>query len=570
MKKQTKPWIFLTMNILLIFNLLCYFGIRAMWSGIVRYTFKAMPYILLAVLVATVLGITAFTMNKKYPLWLTVWSGIVNVLFLGLDAYIISLTTEATHYFIREFLYGLGYVGIIAALVIASTYVSKMAWFQKKWVPAALMTVFFLVGLFIVFDLSLTNGIDKTPVVYAVEDSYQITFTTKAKGEAWVVIDGVEYNDTYAGYRRTETTIHKITVPMEALDQAGEYTVYTRAMLLRGPYESLQGSTISQTYNWRGVDTTDGLNYYVLADTHNTKKTPLAAASYFGEDLDFLISAGDNVSWIDREEDLTEFLYLASNITKGEVPVIYARGNHETKGVMAHEFYRYTGADGENFYYTFRLGNIWGIVLDVGEDHGDDFIEYCGVSKFNNYRDTQTVFLDEVLANAETEFHAPGVEYRIGVCHIPLTIKSMNDHAGSHKDQWVKRLNQMDLTIMYSGHVHELWYVDPAFEDGATLTQVAEYSGKEENNNQRIMTDATFPSALVSKRGEAQSLTDPEKVFDTGFIGVAATLEGDETVLRYTDEEHNILETRSPWFSDITYGTEIRVPNNTFGLDLAE
>ena len=561
MKKQCKPIFFLIMNLLLVFNLLVYWGIRSMWSGIVRYTIKPMPYILLAVLVVTLLATTILTMLKKRPIPVFIWGIIVNLLFLGLDAYIISLTTEATHYFIREASYTLLFVTIIAGLVFGFSYVSKMDWFQKKWVPCALLVVFFVAGVFISLDINPFNKIERTPVVYAVEDTYQIVFTTASKGEAWVEINGVEYNDTYAGYRQTETTVHKITVPMEALDNADSYTVSTRAMYLRGPYESLQGPTISKTIRWKGVNTEDGLNYYVLADTHNTRKTPLSAASYWGEDLDLLISAGDNVSWVDREADLTEFLYLASDITKGEIPVVYARGNHETKGVLGHEFYRYVGAAGENFYYTFRIQNIWGIVLDVGEDHADDFIEYAGVARFDAYRDEQTVFLDEIIANAENEYNAEGVDYRIGICHIPLTIKGMNDHAGPHKDEWVTRLNQMNLTIMYSGHVHELWFVDPEFEDGATLTQVVEYSGKEEGNNQRIMTDATFPSILVSKRGEAQSLTDPEKVFDTGFIGVAVTVEGNETILKYTDEEQNVLETISPWFSDIKYGKEIKVTN---------
>ena len=562
MKKQCKPIIFIVVNALLVFNLLCYFGIRSMWSGIIRYTFEPMPYILLIVLGTTTLGATMLSMNKKYPLIMAIWGGVVDVLFLGLDAYIISLTTEATHYFIREFSYGLLYVGIVALIIFLWTYISKKKWFQKKWMPSILLVALFIGGLFLVFEITPFNSISCTPVVYAVEDTYQIVFTTQTKGEAWVVIDGVEYNDTYAGYRETENTIHKITVPMEALDNASKYTVYTRAMLLRGPYCSLQGNTINKTYNWKGVNTEDGLNYYVLSDTHNTRKTPLSAATYFGDDLDFLISCGDNVSWIDREADLTEFLHLAGNITNGEIPVIYARGNHETKGVMAHEFYQYVGADGENFYYTFRMQNIWGIVLDIGEDHSDDFVEYAGVAKFDDYRDKQTAFLDEVLINAENEFDAKGVDYRIAICHIPLTLKGTNDHAGSFKDEWVERLNQMKLTILYGGHIHELWYIDPKFEDGSTLTQVVEYSGKETGNDNRIMTNATFPAILVSKRGEAQSLTDPEKVFDTGFIGLAVTVEDNETIMKYTNEDKKVLDDIiSPWFSDIKYGSEIRVPN---------
>ena len=562
MQKQCKPWIFITITALAIFNLLCYFSIRSMWSGIIRYTFPPMPYLLLLGILITALGTTILSMHRIYPRFIAILSGLVNVLFLGLDAYIISLTTEASHYFIREFLYGLIFVGSLGLILYVWFFLSKKPLFRKKWMPSLMLLILFAVGVIWNFDISFSNGFNTTPVVYAVDDTYQIVFTTKAKGEAWVTIDGVEYNDTYAGYRHTESTIHKVTVPMTALDNAKEYTLFTRAMYLRGPYCSLQGETLSKTYNWKGVDTLDGLNYYVLADTHNTQKTPLAAAGYFGEYLDFLISVGDNVSWIDREEDLLNFHTLAGNITKGEIPVIYARGNHETKGIMAKDFHHYVGSKNGNYYYTFRLQNIWGIVLDVGEDHADDFVEYCGISKFDKYRDEQTLFLDQILENRYQEFDAQGIDYRIGICHIPLTVKEQEDYVADIKDQWIECLNQMKLTIMYSGHQHELWFIDENFLAGSTLTNVEEFSGKSENNKQRIMTSADFPTILVSKRGESQSLLDKEKVFDTGFIGLAASVTDTETIMQYTNEDQEVLtDIRSPWFSNITYGEEIRVNN---------
>lgn len=562
MKKQTKPWIFITITILAIFNLLCYFSIRAMWSGIIRYTFDSMPYLLLAGIIITSLGTTILIMHKKYPRFIAIIAGLVDILFLGLDAYIISLTTEATHYFIREFLHGCAFLGSLGVILFLWFYLPKQTWFQKKCMPSLMLLLLFAGGVILQYDISFSNGFDSIPVVYAVEDTYQIVFTTKAKGEAWITIDGKEYNDTYAGYRHTESTIHKITVPMNVLDSAGEYTLSTRAMFLRGPYCSLQGETYTQTHSWKGVDTSDGLNYYVLADTHNTQKTPLAAATYFKDNLDFLISAGDNVSWIDREDDLLNFHTLAGNITQGKVPVIYGRGNHETKGVMAKDFHRYAGSKNGNYYYTFRLKNIWGIVLDIGEDHADDFVEYCGISKFDTYRKEQTAFLDNVLGNAYHEFDAQGIDYRIGICHIPLTVKNTDDYVADIKDEWIERLNQMKLTIMYSGHQHELWFIDENFEAGSTLTNVEEFSGKTENNKQRIMTNATFPTILVSKRGESQSLLDKEKVFDTGFIGLAVSVTDTETIMQYTNEDKEILnDIRSPWFSDIVYGEEIRVNN---------
>lgn len=561
MKKQCKPITFLIMNALLVLNLLIFWSIRSMWSGIIAIAGKPVPYILMVVLALTTLLATIFSMQKKYCKITLIWGFVLDILFLGLNGYMLSVTLDSLHYFLREFIYGLIFLGSIALVLFLCFYSSKIELLQKKWTPPVLLVLLLIGGFLTVYDIQLVNGIDKTPVVYAVDDTYQITFTTKAKGEAWVVIDGVEYNDTYAGYRQTESDVHKITVPMEALDAAGSYTVYTRAMYLRGPYCSLQGTTISKTYNWRGVNTDDGLNYYVFSDNHLSSKAPAAAASYWGEDLDFLISLGDTANWIDHKDELTQILYLASDITQGEIPVIYARGNHETKGVLADEYYNYVGADGENFYYTFRMKNIWGIVLDVGEDNADEHWEFSELARFDDYRAEQNAFLDEVLANADTEFNAEGVDYRIGICHIPVTISKVDDPLQEQKFAWVDRLNQMNLTIMYSGHLHELIYVDPSFEDGSTLTQISDYSGKEENNDMYTMSEATFPTILVSKRGISQLRTDKENVFDKVFIGVAASVEDDETVLSYTNEKGEIVETISPWFEDLEYGEEIKVKN---------
>ncbi len=563
MKKQWKPWIFVGINIFAVLNLLCYFAIRAMWSGIIRYTFDAMPYILLFTMLGACVAGTLLSLNRRFLLVPGIVLAVLGVLFFGLDWYIISLTTEASYYFVREFLYGLGYVALIAAAYCLIFVLPKWDWFRKKIVASTGLVLLFVGGLIVYFDVPLLpNRVDCTPAVFAVEDTYQIVFTTSAKGTAWVEIDGVEYNDTYAGYRTTENRIHKVTVPMEVLDEAGEYTICAQAMLLRGPYSSFQGRTIDKTYHWRGVDTSDGLQYYAISDVHNIKNTPVEAASYYGEQLDFLINCGDQVSWIDREADLEETFRMCGEITKGQVPVVYARGNHETKGVLADELYYYVGARDEEFYYTFRMKNIWGVVLDVGEDHADDFVEYYGAAKFDAYRDKQTAFLDEIIANADSEYNAPGVEYRIAACHIPLTFKYKNDHAGAWKDAWLERLNQMNLTVLFGGHVHELWFVDDAFADDATLEQCEAYSGKATGNSKRYMTAAQFPAILVSRKSEGQQRTYREYVFDKHFIGVAAESDGQKTTLRYTTEKGRVLDNViSPWYADIVYGDRIVVEN---------
>ena len=342
MKKQCKPLPFFIMNILLVFNMLMFWSIRSMWSGIIAIVGKPIPYILMAVLALTALVATAFSLNKKYCPIVFVWGCILDVLFLGLHGYMLSVTKDSWSYFVREFFQGILFLGAIALLVILIFYSEHMKWLKKKWVSAGFICILLIAGFLTIYDIQLVNAIEKTPVVYAVEDTYQITFTTKAKGEAWVVIDGVEYNDTYAGYRKSEDTIHKITVPMAALDKAGSYTVYTRAMYIRGPYCALQGSTISETYNWRGVDTSDGVQYYAFSDNHLTTGTVTDAASYWGDKLDFLVALGDTANWIDSERELTLLLHLASDITQGEILVesIYGKGSTFTVKIRRNQHER--------------------------------------------------------------------------------------------------------------------------------------------------------------------------------------------------------------------------------------
>ena len=561
MIKQCNKKLFLVMNIGLVLNLLMFWSIRSMWSGIINITGHPVPYILMAVLTIITLIVSICSLYQKRPLPLAILGCVFDVIFLGLHGYMLAMTQDSWQYFIHEFFYGLCFLGGISLLIFLIFYSQKISWLHSKWMPPVLGIGLLVVGFLVCFDIQLINGIEKSPVVYAVEDTYQITFTTKAKGEAWVVIDGIEYNDTYAGYRKSEETIHKITVPMEALDKAETYTVYTRAMYLRGPYCALQGSTISKTYNWRGIDTSDGIQYYALSDNHLTTHSTTAAASYWGEKLDFLIALGDSANWIDTENELSLMLHLASDITKGEIPVLYARGNHETKGVVADKFHKYVGSKNSEYYYTFRLKNIWGIVLDVGEDHEDEHWEFAGMARFDDYRAKQLAFLDDVIANADTEYNAEGVDYRIALCHIPLTFVKKDDPLQDQKFAWVEKLNQMNLTLILSGHRHELMFAEANLEAGADLTVTDSYNGPDKKANTYTMSGANFPTILVSRRAQTQIYSEAENVFGKYFIGVAASVENGETILRFTNEKGETVKTISPWFEGIEYGDEIRVKN---------
>ena len=146
MKKQWKPWLFITSNILTVFNFLVFISIRSMWSGIIRYTAEMVPYLLLCVIFCFAFIHTIFSINKKYPALFALFSIIINMLFLALNGFIISLTLDAWMYFVREFLYGVGFLGILFGIYCSVIYLHSRAIFQKKWFPTALFLTLLIRG----------------------------------------------------------------------------------------------------------------------------------------------------------------------------------------------------------------------------------------------------------------------------------------------------------------------------------------------------------------------------------------------------------------------------------------
>ena len=252
------------------------------------------------------------------------------------------------------------------------------------------------------------------PVVYAVEDRYQIVFSTSDNAVAWVEIGGERYYDLYAGSMRSADRVHKVEVPQKTLDAAGGYTICAQQMLYRGPFGGNKGETISQSRDFRGVDASDGLTYYALSDVHEAVG---AAAAACGEDADFIVLIGDLVSMVETEADANLANDLAYAITGGEIPVIYARGNHEIKGEQAENLYKYVGSRSQSFSYWVTLSDqVFGVVLDMGEDHEDDWWEYYGTAQFDLYRAEQTRMLEQLLAAGDYKSYP----YRMAICHIPI------------------------------------------------------------------------------------------------------------------------------------------------------
>ena len=382
----------------------------------------------------------------------------------------------------------------------------------KNWLKYAIIGVVAAAAVVIGYELRPCS-LSYEPVVYAVEDEYQIVFSTSDNAIGWVSIGGAEYYDLYAGSMKSADKVHKITVPQKVLDEAGAYAVSYRQMIYRGPFGGYLGEEKTKSYEFRPVDSSDGLQHIAISDVHEAvdAATKAATAEDLGhiglaeiQDTDFIVLLGDLVSMVETEKDVQLANELAFAITKGQIPVIYARGNHEIKGEYAEELYKYVGSKDQQYAYTVTLGDddVFVVVLDMGEDHEDDWWEYYETARFDIYRQEQTGMLEQIVADGEYKNY----QYRMMLCHIPVVYVDKNGYFESFRNDWTALLNQMELDIGLSGHKHVLWPLIPGqVEPNTTLVYSDAFSGEDGKVEGGYLLDFNFPNFLVGRRSLEQA-----------------------------------------------------------------
>lgn len=357
------------------------------------------------------------------------------------------------------------------------------------------------------------------PTVYAVADKYIIIVPVNEPCLMWVGIGENEYYDDSNGILRSGRLTHKMTVPMAELDAARSYTVRWRKMIERKPYRSEVGEIEEYTSAFRPIDPDkERINIYNIADAHNRVDGPINAGKYFertGEELDLLLLNGDIPNHSGDVAYFEAIHRIAAGVTGGEIPVVFARGNHDTRGVCAELIEDYTPTDNGVSYYTFRLGPVWGIVMDCAEDKPDDHVEYAHTICCEDFRRRETRWL-EALCNAEKpEYSDGGIKYKIVVVHNPFT-ERRNPPFDIEEDtfaHWASLLREnVKPHLMICGHVHKCYVTYPGGERDAF--------GQ--------------PCPIVA----ASKLSKDDLSF---FVGGAITLDGNMAYVRFTDNDGNIV-----------------------------
>ena len=515
---------------------LFWFSMRVIWSGISKVLYEAMgkkeptEFLLnfplyISILLWVLLAFAVVTLvrkggKKRAAVTLTVLLGVFTV------ASVVVIVMGAIDYL--YFILPKFFLSFSAALCIA-VFAALLFYPPVKnckgcaALKSALVALVILVAAFEGYGVTLGSRFTYEPVVYAVEDTYQIVFSTNHPATAWVEIGGEAYYDLFAGSMKSKDTVHKITVPQQKLDEAKAYSIHAEKMIYRGPFGGFKGKEISKEYTFRPVNSADGLVYYTMTDVHHARAGAVEAARAV-ENLDFLVILGDFVGMVEYEEDAQYSNVLAHDVTGGQIPVVYARGNHEIKGAWAEELYKYVGSKNERFYFWFTLSDVFGITLDLGEDHDDDWWEFYGTARFALYHDEQTQFLREL---AETK---PYEDYRytLVACHIPIQfVNSRHDHV-EVKAEWTELLNRIRPDLAVYGHQHDLYpFLDgqeTMYNEKGELVYNSQFKGEAGKTYGGYLTEYAFSGFIAGRRGTTQT-DDIGSLNRKDHIGMAVSVD---------------------------------------------
>lgn len=350
------------------------------------------------------------------------------------------------------------------------------------------------------------------PTVYCVRNKYQIIFITKEVGAGAVIINGVRYTDDVCGVVRTTSRVHKIYVDTSVLDGAGGYTVEFKRIAERLTYHTQTVSTETAQFSFRPIPKDKGINCYIISDTHGSVEEPTETAKYFGDKLDLFILGGDIGKNAKTEEGLLTIAELSSNIAKGEIPVIFMRGNHDARGAFSEFLPDYIGTDRGLTYFPIRLGRLWFVLLDSGEDKPDEHESYGDLANFSAIRNDESLMLDTIIENSASEYSAEGVEVRFALCHVPFIL--YNSPCYDVFVRWTELLNKMNIHVMLSGHKHRVHITQP---ENAPIEGIS----------------PNFPCVECAAINREDLST---------YKGTALTIEKDKLIFRFTDLMHNVAE----------------------------
>jgi predicted MPP superfamily phosphohydrolase len=263
--------------------------------------------------------------------------------------------------------------------------------------------------------------------------------------------EGFKNRAHHSEYGLLETgTIHRVTLTGLQPGSLVPYRVVSREIRDFFPYSVRFGATLTGGEHAFTVPNPDAdqVSFVLISDLHEaTALLPNILNAADVRRRDFVVFNGDYFSNIDSEyQVLTRLLQPVSQEFASEIPFVFVRGNHDSRGAFARRLPEYLALPGNPFVSSFKIGPAEFLALDTGEDKPDDHREYSGLVDFTAWRAQET----QMLASLAAADAWKSASFRILLAHIPL--------GNADSNGWRERFDAAGLDLQLAGHVHKTEY----------------------------------------------------------------------------------------------------------------
>ena len=300
------------------------------------------------------------------------------------------------------------------------------------------------------------------------QDGVTVVWTTSRPALSWVEASPADslapappprHYQTVAGRKLAGRTLHAVRVRGLQPGTDYRYRIFSQEVLSWPDVNNVTyGKTVGadasrrRAYGFRTFPAAgSGCSFLVLNDIHGKADvlTRLCKRVDFSE-LGFVAFNGDMSSSVESGEQLfKDYLDASAALFAAGTPILFTRGNHETRGVFADRLHDYFPTRSGRHYQLCKVGSVCFLLLDGGEDKPDTDIEYGGLADYDAYRREECEWLRRAVAS-ETFRNASA---RVVFLHIPLDGGTW--HGSNHlRNLFLPILNEAGINIMFSGHTH--------------------------------------------------------------------------------------------------------------------
>lgn len=208
-------------------------------------------------------------------------------------------------------------------------------------------------------------------------------------------------------------------------------------------------STESPVYSFTTFDRRKpAVSFSLITDSHaDVARIEALTGKVDWKTADFLVHLGDGFDGVENEAMiLGRFIDPLSAALAHRVPLLFARGNHDTRGPAARSLADYLPIPDGRFYYARDHGPVHLLVLDTGEDKDDNTNVYSRLNRFKTYREEEFAWVAEHVRTDRRIAEAP---FRILLMHAPNW--GWVDGEG---EKWTALANRAGIDLSISGHTH--------------------------------------------------------------------------------------------------------------------